>query len=735
MNTRLFLPGFAATLLCLPGVVRGDDAAVALFGHIDLGLAWLSEDQPHLGRYSGLDDSGLTPLLETSLAGTRDGFYWRVDGRRTGLDSRRVDLALGQRGQRRLTLSGREMPGWTLSGGRTPFIVDSGGRFELPGDWQGGDSTAQMPALADSLAAVSIGSDRRRLALGYWQRLSDRIEVDFDVREQRREGNRLVGAMFGFTGGNPRGMLLPAQVDDRTRIIDAGLTYSSPAGHQLGLAWHGSFYRNGRDAIEFRNPFSRHPQWAAGTGFPDGFGRIADHPDNSAQQLRGFGAWKLGQSTRLTADLAAGRMRQNDVLLPYTVNPQLDVDTPLPVQRLDAEIHTTLANLRLVTRPVDRLDLKFNYRHDDRDNRTPSLAWRVVGADSENQRDASATRINLPYSLRRQKFDIDARWRLSGRNRLSAGVHLLREDRDDFAEVERFDEWRGSVGWRGRVKRDFGLRLDLEHARRRFDEYEGRAPFRAGRLPGSFDDDDFENHPLLRKYNVADRDRNRLNARLDWQAGQRLSLGLGGHYSRDRYADGRFGLEESEVSAFNADAGYQVNRYLSLTGFVSRERYRADQSGRDWPGFAPDLAFDPDRDWWARHDDRVDTASLGIEWRDLGAQFDAIAALTGGGRLDLGADWLYARTRGLIDVSVAEGLSAEPLPETGTRRNASALWLGYRFVSRWRLRLRVEHERFRQRDFAHEQVEADTVANLLLLGRNLPDYDATAVLLSVGYGF
>lgn len=735
MNRRILIATVLATLLCLTAVARGAESAPALFGQIDLGLAWLSDDEPHSGRHSGLDESGLSPLLDFSFGGAQDGLYWRLEGRRAGLDSRRVDLATGQRGERRLTLSWRELPAWTLSGGGTPFSIDPAGRFELPGEWQDGNTTAQMPLLADSLEPVSVQSDRRRLELGYWQRMGDRFEVDVDVREERRDGNRLVGAIFGFTGGNPRGMLLPARIDDLTRIIDTRLTYSSPSGHQLGLAWHGSFYRNDREGVEFRNPFTRHPQWAEGTGYPDGVGRIADHPDNSAQQLRGFGAWKLGDSTRLTTDLAIGRMRQNDVLLPYTVNPLLDVDTALPVQRLDAEIRTHLANLRLVTRPVDRLKLNFNYRYDDRDNRTPSLAWRIVGADSQAQRDVSATRFNLPYSLRRQKFDVDAGLRLPGRHRLVAGIHLLREDRDDFAEVARFDEWRGRMGWRGRINRQIMLRVDLEHARRRFDEYEGRAPFRAGRLPGSFDEDDFENHPLLRKYNVADRDRNRLNARLDWQAGDRLSLGLGGQYSRDRYAEEWFGLEEAEVQILSADAGYQANRYLNLSGFVSRDRYQAEQSGRDWPGFAPQLAFDPQRNWWARHDDRVDTASLGIEWRDLGAQFEAVAALTGSGRLDLGADFVYVRTRGRIDVSVADGLSAEPLPETGTRRNAASLWARYQFVSSWRLRLRLEHERFRVRDFAHDDVQVDTVSNVLLIGRSVPDYDATAVLLSLGYGF
>ncbi|NBB91913.1 MAG: MtrB/PioB family decaheme-associated outer membrane protein, partial [Gammaproteobacteria bacterium] len=707
---------------------RGD--TMRLFGSIDLGLAWLDDSADRFGRFSGFDESGLSPLAEFSVERPRQrpgDWYLRLDGVRLGQSSRRLYVLAERSGRQALSASWREMPNWRLSGGATPFMTGPGGRLVLPGDWQALETTAGLSGEAADFEPVEIRSQRKRLDLGYWQRFRDRWRFSVAASEERRDGNRLIGAIFGYTGGNPRGVLLPAVVDDSTQRIESRLVYADPSGHQLGVAWTGSFYHNDRSSIEFENAFARHPQWAPGTGYPDGLGRIADHPDNSAHQLRAFGSLPLGGRTRFGVDLAYGLMRQNDLLLPYTANEQLQVEEPLPVSRLDAEMRTLVANLRLSTQWFDRLDLVVDYRFDDRDNRTPSLPWRIIGADSQDQRPIEETRINLPYSLQRQTLELDGRWRLAGHQRLVGGLSFERADRDDFAEVAQLDEWRGELGWRGRLGPDARLRIDAEHALRRFDEYIGRAPFRAGRLPGTVEPEAFENHPELRKYNVADRDRSSLRLRLDVQPTARLSLGLGGRYHGDDYADERFGLERAEVRTLTADFGWQLARGLTLSGLFASDRYQAEQSGRDWPGFAPQLAFDPARNWWASHDDRVDTASVSLAWRDAAFGRRMLSSLGLEGRLDLGADFVNVRALGDIDVRAAEGLTVAPLPETSSRRRSWAAWARYTMPSGWRAGLRVEHERFRSRDYAFDSVSIDSVANLLLLGRAAPDYSVTAV--------
>jgi MtrB/PioB family decaheme-associated outer membrane protein len=707
---------------------------------IEFGLGYLDGGTSHFGRNSGLERDGFSPVVDFRARGRPEwdgesAYYWWAEGRRLGWDSRRLALEAGEQGRQVFSFSWREMPNYQIEDGLTPFRGIGSGFLSLPPGWEvTGNTTSGMTALRDDLRLVGTGTDRRRLDLGYWRSFEDRWTFSVDARHETRQGSRAQGAIFGFTGGNPRGSQLPMPVDTTTRIIDAGLEYGGDS-YALGLAYHGSFFENSQPSVAWQNPFGAHPGWAPGAGFPEGVGRISLFPDNQAHQLRTYGAWQVGDTTRLNADLAVGRMEQDDTFLPFTVNPFIDLEAPLPRDHFDGEIRTTLLNLRATTRPADRLNLTFNYRYDDRDNRSPMDAYRLVGADSEQQKSPDNARINLPYSYRKQELKGDANWRFARRNRAVGGLWFTREDRDNYAEAAELDEWGISAGLRGALSPRVNYRVDVEYADRTFDEYDGRAPYVAGRIPGTVGPEAFENHPNLRMYNMADRQRNQLGMRLDFQPIDVASLGFGYQYSKDDYDDSTFGLNDARVQSLSADLGYYPNEHLSITALYTHDRYKASQSGRDWPGNQPQLAFNPGRNWFVDHEDTIDTAMLSLELADLGRRFDAISRMGLNRRLDVGGDILFIRTRGEIDVTTGDLLNAEPLPDTVSRLNGYQVWARYQITPNWHTRLSVEHERFDSRNFALDEVDIDTLANVLLLGRQSPSYNVTWVMMTLGYQF
>jgi MtrB/PioB family decaheme-associated outer membrane protein len=749
-DSRLLFPALFMGLAM--GAVAGDDflfdddeldeiAEVEQFdSSLEIGIGYLDDGIAHFGRHSGLDRDGFSPLIDFRARGRPDwdgdsAYYWWAEGRRLGWDSRRLAIEAGEQGRQTFSFSWREMPNYQIQDGLTPFRGVGSGFLSLPPGWEAtGNNTGGMLALRNDLRLVNLGTDRRRLDLGYWRSLESRWTLSVDVRHETRSGTRAQGGIFGFTGGNPRSSQLPVPVDMTTRIIDVGVEYGADR-YLLGMAYHGSFFENNHSSVAWQNPYGQHPQWAPGTGYPDGVGRLSLFPDNRSHQLRTYGAWQYGERTRFNADVAVGRMEQDDRLLPFTVNPFIDVDTPLPRDQFDGDIRTTLINLRATTRPADRVNLTVNYRYDDRDNRSSMDAYQLLGADAEQQKSIENARINLPYSYRKQELKTDANWRFARRNRLVGGLRFMREDRDNFAEVAKLDEWGVSAGLRGSLNPRVTYRVDLEHADRTFDEYEGRAPYVAGHVPGTVGPDSFENHPNLRKYNMADRERNQISTRLDFQPIDVMSLGIGYQYSKDDYDDQRFGLNDARVQSLNADFGFYPNEHVSFSGFFSHDRYEAAQSGRDWPGNQPHLAFEPGRNWFVDHEDKVDTAMLSIELADLGRRFDAISRMGLNRRLDLGSEFLFMRTRGEIDVTTGEMLNAEPLPDTVNRLNAYKVWARYQISTHWHTRLSVEHERFDSSNFALDDVEIDTLANVLLLGRQSPSYNVTWVMMSLGYQF
>lgn len=717
-----------------------EEPVVVYENFVEIGVGYQDDGTRHFGRDSGLISEGFTPLLDFRLqhrpdwdGGSTD--YWRFEGHRIGWDSRRLEIEFGQQGTQSIGLSWREMPRHRVEGALTPFNGVGTSFLGLPPDWEvTGNTTADMPRLADSLQAVNLKTRRQRLDLGYWRSITDRLSFNVDVRRETKEGLSRVGGLFGFTGGNPRTAQLPAPVDYLTEIVDATLEFSGD-NYVIGGGYHGSFFENEQNSLTWQNPFGRHPQWVEGTGFPDGIGRLTLPPDNHFHQFRAFGAWTFNPRTRFNADVAVGRMEQDDGLLPFTVNPRIGADVPVPIEDASGRIDTTLLNLRLTTRPVNRMNLAFTYRFDDRDNESDQAAFRLVGGDAEMQKPPENARINLPYSFREQIVKADATWRVARRSNLVGGIQYMVQDREDFSEVADLDEWAAWAGFRTSFRPDLSFHANIRYADREFDEYDSRAPFVASHVPGTLGPDEFENHPNLRKFNMSDRERTQVRGRFDYTPIDVFALGLSASYHKDDFDDERFGLNEATAASWSFDAGYFPVAGVNLTAFYTLDRYTAEQSGRDFRGFAPQEAFDPNRNWFVDHDDDVDTFGASLELSDIARRWNAITATGLNGRLDLGFDVLFMRTRSEIDVTTGPGLSAEPLPDLVNKLNAYKAWARYQFRPDWHIRMGVEHERFSSRDFAFDGVDVDTLANVLLFGQSSPNYDVTWVTLSLGYRF
>jgi MtrB/PioB family decaheme-associated outer membrane protein len=714
---------------------------------IEGGIGYLDDDATAFGKYSGLTDKGVEPLIDFRLQSWPewDGdstVFWRVEGRRVGQESRRLEATAGQQGTQRLRLGYREMPNRRFDDGRTVFDGVGSTFLGLPPTWEAGTpgSTANMPVLEESLRGVAVGHKRRRLDVGYERTLPQGFGFNLDYRRETKEGTRAIGGTIGNSGGNRRSAILPAPVDFVTDIVDATLEYTGDRV-QVGVGFHGSFFRNERDSVTWQNPFGQVGGWADNVGYPDGLGRLALEPDNSFYQGRVFGGFDITPTTRLTGQVAFGRMRQNQRFLPYTVNPFLEALEPLPRQDLDGRIDTTLVDLRLTSRPlpelVPGLSLSAGLRYDDRDNRTPQDVFRPVRGDSQDQVAADSGRINLPYSFTELKGSVEARYRPFRRTTLLAGYERSEIDRD-FQEVTKTTEDTFRVGARVQPVDIASLSATYTRAERNSDLYVGTRPFAANHVPGAVDPDDpldFENHPLLRKFHLADRDRDQVSLRADVFPIPELTLGGAVVYSRDDYKNSVFGLNESRVQAYAIDVGVFPIPELSVTAFYNHDRFNTDQSGRSFRG-GGNRALDvdnPDRDWFVDTRDRINTVGLNVELNDIGQRLDWVGDIGLTGKLDLGFDVIHARSRSRMDVTSGPAFDTEPLPDLSTRLNSFGVYGRYQITPAASVRLGFVHERYSSRDFALEGVDPDTVGNVLGLGQASPRYKVNWVTVGVAY--
>lgn len=583
-------------------------------------------------------------------------------------------------------------------------------------DWRPGDARLQVDAPEPGVVVTVQHSDRdilrEKLQLHWGTRIDPRWTVETDLRIERRDGFQTVGATIGSNGGNARAVLLPAPVDHTTREWNLAVSYSGQRAHARAGLMLASF-SNGEDAFRWQNPFVAVGGWAPGVGAPDGIGQLARAPDNSASQLALGWAWHDPDGLQFNLDAAIGRHRQNQEFLPYTVNPALSVTQPLPRSSLDGRVARERFGARVQWPVAANLDLDLRWREvRNRDTTAPALFVMVAG-DAVNQptgTDTSAARWRLPRDERRTRIEGGLQWRLGQRNRLRLSWMDERIARS-HAEVGETVERTHGVEWRRAGTRH--AHLGVQRAHRTAGVYRGNVPFLLTRTeeylatisPGF----QFENHPLLRRFNMADRRRDIWQGGLGW-SGETTHFGLTFNHRDDRYDNSVFGLTSSGQWGWQADYGIATGADSHLTVWVAQERWNSTQEGRQFRGsvFLAGEMNDPDRDWTARTADCAHLA--GASWRHR--------APWAGGEISID----LSESRNTTDVAVTTGpaISSAPLPTVSTRIRRLSVAAAHRFSDSWYARLAVEYEHWRSRDWAYDGVTDTTISSVLGVGEGLP---------------
>lgn len=745
MKHHMILGFTVLALLVLPGTAwaqdedKKDDAAkkeqaseeAAVKIEIAIGAWYLDDDSFPYGKYSGLTDKGGYVLVDFKLEKrpdpkSDDTTRWRLQGWRLGLDSRRLEFDFHQQGKQRLKINYREIPNHRFEDGSTPFRKQAKGVWNLAPGWEirpGSNNTRGFLNLQENLIDLSVDTKRRWLNLAYDRKLSATWTLEIDYKHETRRGERTLGSIFGFSFANPRGVILPAPVDHTTDILEALFNYGSSRA-QFGFGIYASFFSNDAETLTFQNPHGHLTSWADSVAFPGSQGRIALEPDNSYIQFKAYGGMNFNSTTRLAVALSFGQMEQDDALLPYSVNPELVVHTPLPRASADAKIDTEMFNARLTSQLARRLGLAVTYHYDDRDNKTPREVYAFIGGDSQDQRNFEDGRINRPYSYTRQKADAILTYRLARSARFNAGVEYLDYQRD-FQEVEDSDElaWLAGVSFRGWSMAS--LKFDFRTSSRDVSEYIGNAPLINSFLPGTIAEDEFQNHPLLRKYYLTDRDRDEYRIRADYFPNSQFNVGFASSYLKDDYDEGFFGLNEARIKSWTVDAGWYPREYLALTGFYTNEKYDASQSSRaiqnnSSPGSAGN-------DWFADSEDTVDTYNIALTFTDVGAD-------RGWKGVEFGMDYTYSNTVSMIEVvSVSE--ETAPLPDLQSKLRTFSIWGSIAAGDSSSIRLTAESAELKTKDWGLDAVDPDTLAWVLLLGQNSANYDLWLISASWSYRF
>lgn len=656
---------------------------VGTSGTVDVGVGHLSDASARFGDFTGLRRQGAYAAVGADLrARDADGMFGNFSASNLGLNSRALSASGGREGSYSLRLGYDELPHYLSDTAMTPFLGGGTGQLTLPAGFPGA-TTGAMP-LAGTLQGADLAYKRRRLELG----ATVLTDLDWSFRigmsHRVREGTQRSAGSF-FTNAAQ----LVAPVDQTTDEIEASASYAA-RGWSATLSYLGSIFRNADSSLTWSNPFTVPPLLG-----PAGLrGQLALAPDNASHQLQASVAYQISPIARASADIALGRMTQNDAFLAPTLNGTLLVPG-LPAASLHGRVNTLNANLRLTVTPTDRLRLNASLARNEHDNQTPVGLYPTVSTDLF----VGPARSNQPYSFSQDQLKLGVDYRGDGSLKLAAGVDYDARHRT-LQEVATTRETTLYARASAQAMDNLSLALKVAHADRGKTDY-GIAVWVT---PAE--------NPLLRKYNMATRRRDTAAARADWTVSEGVSLGVDADLAYDDYPSSPIGLTDGQNVGIGADMAFALSEQTQLTMFARSDRLRSRQTGSQ-------VFAQPD--WSARNTDTTRLLGLGVRH----------AAIKD--KLDIGADIAFIRSASTVVVDT--GASGPLFPRATTAVDSLKVFATYRLREDLTLTGSFWHERYAARDWQLDGGLPATVANLLAFGEQAPRHQVNVLQLVLRYRF
>ena len=705
-----------AILLALsPAVLAQSDDDVANLtqptNYLEFGLGYLSQDSAQFGQYNGLDSSGPYLLGNLGLAGgnaygqgsgTR---AWSILATNLGTTSRSFDARARDQGKWYVGLSFDQLRHHISDDYQTPLQGKMGGNiFTMPAGF--GVVSAARPSTPDTYGTriltptqqayfhrVKVYTERQNstVALGY--NFNTHWNARFEWNHLKQSGAKLLSTgtdenatSTGFTmaGYDLRGeaiQVLMNPTDYTTDNLDLKMNWNgSRAFMTVGV--HASHFHDNNATLNFPNPYTT-TAVANGTLLPGPYpvDAMSTPPSNNFNQANLSGGYNFTTKTRLVGSYSYGRNTQNEAYV------NLDQMQPggLPATSLHGKVILTHMNLRLTNRTTRALSLSADATYNKRDNRTPAYAYSFFDLGA-----GARTAVNIPLSYSKTRSSLGADYRFGRTQHLHAAYEYEKTRRwcnsalsnqaqgvltaanlgyyttASCVQVPKNTEDRFVLTYRASPTDTLDLHAGYTYADRK------ATVNSAFYNPMQSNSQGFENYGY-RAYFDASRNRHLFKAGLQWQVASRVSIGLDGRGSYDKYTDSPLGVQHGHSASLNLDVSYIASARASASFYATGERRsRYLLSAHDRSAVSPPVEL-----WSNALTDSSDI--VGIRAQRSGMMH---------GKLKLGADLSYSldRTRYSTEVYYPDSSCTTPgrtgydcgtLPDIRTRLTRLNLTASY----------------------------------------------------------
>jgi len=546
------------------------------------GVSGDSSDRGFWGMYNGMrnqDAYGIADF-EYSRRDSSTGTWLDIVGNNLGLQTRDIGLEWTRQGDWRLGANYGELrvvDPYTVNTGVQGFgTTTPTSNYLIGGAGSGGDTDLATKRKAFSL----VGSK--------W--LGSEFQIEGNVTTEKKSGAQIFGignvcpstvsAGCTFTPGATAGfgiLYMPMPIDYDHTQVEARVNYIG-SSLQLSGGYYGSFFSSGYGSMTPGIPGMLNN--AVGQGLPVGAGvqqylgqTVALAPDSQMNHFDLTGSYVFSPMIRANFKVAYSQATQD----------QDFASMGLPAARtgasnLDGRVDTTLAQVRVVANPMDKLSIVAEYRYTDTDDKTPiaefNQANALVYTNQTTSRDTSTAKLEASYRMP---------WAVVG----SAGVGYTSIDRSYTGtasytgisalrtETEETSWW---IQFRRSLSESISGSIGYYGSTRDGSDWLAPGSNSIGLLPVSDPASQLGPNAIYMP-TLADRDRTAVRLMVNWAATEELSLQFSADIGRDDYdMPSQYALQKSDFDSYSLDATYILSEDWSLNAYVSAGKQTLNQS-------------------------------------------------------------------------------------------------------------------------------------------------------------
>jgi MtrB/PioB family decaheme-associated outer membrane protein len=628
-------------------VQASEPAAGTLANRIDFGARFsgASGDPARWQRYRDLRDGPVVNRFDFKV--DRNDWLLALSGDHVGYRDQRYQVEAERPGRVSARFLWDQIPLFISEDTLTLYRDEGAGVLRVDDAIQSSIQAGTLTIRQAAAQAFGVTTRTRRdNAVGeVTVRLTESADAHVNVYSSKRQGAIPYGATFGFNNA----IEVPLPIDSRTTNVNTGVEWANPTA-MLRVVWDGSWYSNDVQTLVWDNPL----RITDATSAP-AQGRMALWPSNTFHTISGAASIKLPARSRLVGNVALGWARQDEPLLPHTINTAL-ASPPLPRATAETSGQTASTYLAFTSRPVNRVMITARHRYYQFDNDTPAFVR--VGSVSYDASVQSATTEPLFYSVARQTLDLEATTSL-GPAAWKVGYGLQGGDRTArHWETTTEHAFRTSVDVVGQGP--YSLRGLYEHTRRTGEGLDLHPLEEAGEQVS------------MRHFDIADRDRDRTSVIVTAAPAAMFDLIGSIAFGRDDYTEEGIGLRDNSHRIYSIGVNLTPAANIGAGVSYSFENYDAFINQRQ--ATALDQAFSPAQRWDLDTDDRAHNVIADLDIAELFPQTGVRFAY----------DFSRARTTFLYTLPPGSTLAqpqqlppvrhSEHRAEIGVTRRLSAQW-------------------------------------------------------------